>query len=184
MAEKDDIIVWRNKLKAGKNLPLRIFFDNNFIADEQTPLNYIKWDDDNGIIYVFRIPSPTDTVMPSNENIGFQVFSAHYTLIQYLELANIPMEHIDDVFNSIGITNETFKKNIKNMYKEALDPKRFVLPRADINAIAGYPVDSEKDDYYYGKRMSESFKETRDHARLNQYIADEKNKKKDDSDGS
>ena len=173
MADKADVIKWRDTLKAGLNLPLRIDFDNNYHADESIPLNYVKWDDTNGIIYIFRLSNLTDTTHPTNKQQFISVFSRLYDYIQYMEVAKLPLSKLDDLFNSIESSgspfNGQFKDNIKHAFELALHTDRFDLSHNEINAMTGFKVENEKDNYYAGK-FDESFKETREHARHNEYI--------------
>ena len=94
-----EIIDWRTSLKGGRNIPLRIIFDNQFNVDESSVFTYVKWDDNNGIIYIFRLPNFSDSTNPNNVPNAFQVFSAPYDKIWYL-VATTPMQFIDDVFKS------------------------------------------------------------------------------------
>ena len=174
---KAAIIQWRDTIKCGKNIPLRIIFDNNYTVDENTPLTYVKWDDASGIIYIFRLSNLTDTTTPSNRDQTISVFSAPYELIWYLEIAKLPLEMLDDVFNAIGTLSPQFKENIKYAFTEAIHPDRWRLDHSDINATAGFDVMDTKDEYYRGK-FAEPFKETREHARHNEFI---KNKNKQDN---
>ena len=179
-----EIIDWRTSLKGGKNIPLRIIFDNQFNVDESSVFTYVKWDDNNGIIYIFRLPNFSDSTNPNNIPNAFQVFSAPYDKIWYL-VATTPMQFIDDVFESIEangcVFREGFKEYIKTGLTEAMHPNRWRMEHADINAISGFKATDESTMYYMGK-FPEPFKETREHAEYNQWIKDQKNKEQNNTD--
>jgi hypothetical protein len=175
---KEQIIAWRTSLKGGKNLPLRIIFDNQFNFDESLPLNYIKWDDDKGIIYIFRLTNMSDTIYPGNNPNTVSVFSAPYDKIWYMTLA-IPLEVLDDVFDSIGSISDDFKEYIKYGLTEALHPDRWRMEHADINAMVGAKATHDDVAYYMG-RFPEPFKETRPHAMHNEWIKQQKENNQDD----
>ena len=176
--DKAGVIKWRDTLKCGKNYPLRIMFDNNYQADESIPLNYIKWDDNNGIIYVFRLTNLTDSRNPSNKGQYMSVWSAPYDLVWYLELSPFKVDKLDTLFesmesNGVVFNNPQFKENIKYAFTEATHPGRWRLDNTDLNNLTGSTVADTRDEYYRG-RFVENFKETRDHALLNEYIAKKK----------
>ena len=179
MLETADVISWRSKLKAGKNLPLRIYLDNNYLIDENIPLNYIKWDDDNGLLYVFRLSNLTDTTTPSNRDQIISVFSAPYNEIKFMEMAKMPLGLLDELFDSIGMDNAQFRENIKYAFKEALHPDRWRLDHTDVNNMTGFQVMDIADEYFRG-RFSEPFKETRPQAARNEFIASQ-NKAQEDN---
>ena len=173
-----EIISWRESLRGGKNLPLRIIFDNQFNFDESLTFNFIKWDDANGIVYTFSLPNPADLTSPGNQPNFVKVFSAPYDKIWYIE-SIVPMDLLDDVFKSIEDNGCTAfaagaKERIKRVLSEAIDPKRWGLEPEDINSIHGYRIMDDNVEYYRS-RFPENFKETRDHALHNQYVKDSQN---------
>ena len=71
---KDVVISTRTALKAGHNLPIKVYSDNNFvIIDESLPLNFTKWDDENGVLYSFRLTSFDQSRMPTNSDNSISV---------------------------------------------------------------------------------------------------------------
>jgi hypothetical protein len=76
--EISEVVRVRDKLKAGKDIPVRIIADNMQIINEQN--DYVIWDDTNGIITVIR---PNAERHINKKDISILCFD--YTSIQYLE---------------------------------------------------------------------------------------------------
>lgn len=154
--ENEQVISLRDTLKANKNLPLRIFIDNSFqIIDESNKFQFTKWDDDNGILYSFKMVHLNMDKSPNNNHQAISLFAVPYEMIQAMEICYLPISDIDDVIESIkdgGCTfSDEFKKLIIHTYTEVLAPDRITLSPSDINSILGPGAVNDKDDYYYGK---------------------------------
>ena len=172
--ENSDIISLRDTLKAGKNLPLRIFIDNAFqIIDESNKFQFTKWDDTNGILYSFKMVHLNMDRCPNNKHQSISLFAVPYEIIQAMEISTLPISDIGTVIDSIkdnGCTfSDEFKKAIIHTYTEVLAPDRITLTPSDINSILGPNVVNDKDDYYYGKYV-ESDKETQRYREHNKYV--------------
>lgn len=176
---KDVVISTRTALKAGHNLPLKVYSDNNFaIIDESLPLNFTKWDDANGILYSFRLASFDQSRMPTNSDNAISVVAVSYDFIQVMEVAPMPLKFFNELVSTIkasgvAFSNE-FRDQIRYNFEEALHKDRWRLAPNDINAMTGTTVMDDSDHYYAGK-FNESFKETRTYAKRNEEIDAEKN---------
>ena len=171
---KETVISIRNALKAGKNLPLKVYADNDFIiVDESNAAQFTKWDDTNGVLYTFRLMSFDQSRTPNNSDNAISVGAILYEFIQAMEVAPMPLKNFDDLMGSMaaeGINMSTeFKDHIKHVFTELLHKDRWKLSPSDINAIHGANLRTKEDQYYAG-HFSENFKETRDHAIHNQKI--------------
>ena len=169
--DKERVIELRNKLKAGKNLPLIVYIDNAFrIIDEANVLQFTKWDDDNGYLYVYGL---TDNNMGRPDiGDGVSLFAVDYESIQSMEVPRMDISCLEDSIDSIGCIGDEFKKRIVNGIKSALNPNLVNYTRADINK-AMMLADNNKAiddsvDYYTGK-YPQPFKETRMMAEHNKY---------------
>lgn len=176
---KEVVISTRTALKAGHNLPVKVYSDNNFvIIDESLPLNFTKWDDENGVLYSFRLSSFDQSRMPTNVENAISVVAIDYNNIQVMEVAPMPLEFFDELIGTIkdsGVTfSDTFKEQIFYNFTEALHKDRWRLAPNDINAMTGAPVVDDSDHYYAG-RFTEAFKETREYAKRNEEIKAAKN---------
>ena len=81
--ERDAVISLREKLKAGKNLPVTVFIDNMFeTINEASMYQFTKWDDENAILYSFRLINPVFDKIPSNREQAIRVFAVDYECIQ------------------------------------------------------------------------------------------------------
>ena len=168
------VVVLRDSLKGDKNLPLLIHSETgNAVISESNLMSFTKWDDDNGILYSFRLKNLTNTQNPSNLSNEIEVIGVPYDHISTIETAHMELKHLDGVFGSMeahGITfKEGFKDQIKYVFKEALHPNRWGLDHSELNAMHGFEALNTKDEYYRG-RFAESFKETRDTAERNAWV--------------
>ena len=81
---KQEVITLRNTLKAGKNIPVQVFIDNAFICvDESNITQFTLWDDDNGLLFSFRLPTTeVEDYGTSNkaENVSVYAFNYGITL--------------------------------------------------------------------------------------------------------
>jgi len=172
--EKDKLIKMRTALKAGKNIPVRVFLDNNNgVIDETNKLQFTKWDDDNGIIYVYRLLSPQLMQSPQNSEGELTCFAYDYECIQGMEIARLPLSLLGESIDSLGCISAQYKEHIISMFTEALDPNRVNMYPTDINKMMGI-IDGHKsindDDSYYEGKFTEPFKETLSVRERNKYI--------------
>ena len=153
--EKADVIKMRTALKGGKNLPLLIHINNLYaVIDERNTFEFTVWDDDNELLYLFRLVGMVQETIPSNKSEAISVFCTHYDTIEAMELPQLPLETLDDVVGTIEATGKTFKDGfkelIKNTYETILKGNYADLTHGDINKLIGSKL-NDKDDYYNGK---------------------------------
>ena len=170
---KESVIAMRNSLKGNKNIPVRVYADNDFIiVDEAVPVSFTKWDDVNGVLYVFRLATPEHSRIASNQK-AISVGAVLYEFIQAMEVSPLPLSKFDDVISSMqdnGITfNNNFDKQIKYVFEQILRNDRVDLTNEEVNELIGSKVKDWSDDYYNGK-FTEPFKETRPQASRNEYV--------------
>lgn len=167
--EKSQVIEIRDKLKAGKNLPILVYIDNlPKNIDESNVLQFTKWDDENGILYSYSLTDPIMEKSPSNIGGGITLFATGYENIQSMEVSRIPINMLGDSIDSLGCIGEEFKKRIIEVFTSILDPNIDKLDYSNINNLVGQKVFNTNDDYYAGK-YTESFAETRLMAQHNEY---------------
>lgn len=158
--DKQTVIKIRDALKAGKNLPLLILVDNAFRSiDESKQMQFVKWDDTNGILYNYALTNAIHDRATNNEEATLSVYATDYEQIQALEVTRLPQDLISESIDSINqaganVSAES-KSNIIKMFKEALNPN----PQN---------IDNDPNGYYTG-RYKEPFKETRLMAARNEY---------------
>ena len=186
LSNKEVIIKMRTALKAGRNLPLRVYADNTFvIVDEAAEAAFTKWDDDNGIVYYFRLQNPFDSKgAGAAYSQCISVSAIKYEFIQAMEVAPMPIKHIDEIFNSIDSQTENckfkdkFKEQIKYVFNKYLSSDNIPMGSMVRNAYLGAKVHPEMDDYYSGY-MYEARKETGSlndrNAELKKYLESQKN---------
>lgn len=182
--EINEVILMRDTLKAGKNIPVRVLLDNlHTVIDESNPSQFTKWDDDNGILYSFRLVDMQGDTCPSNVQNAISVFAVHYASIQAMELPVLPYSGIDTIFSSMeatGVTmSDNFKKRIKDTFAMMLETGRAVMTHEDFNKVSGSNLDTS-DDYYAG-RYKQPFKETRLMASRNEYVDSLKEAEKEET---
>lgn len=167
--EKSQVIEIRNKLKAGKNLPVVVYIDNlPKIIDESNILQFTKWDDENAILYNYSLTDPVLEKSPSNIGAGITLFATGYENIQSMEVSRIPVNELANSIDSLGCISAEFKERIIKVFEYVLDPNLDSLSYSDINEIIGQRVLNNNDDYYEGK-FTESFAETIGMAKHNEY---------------
>lgn len=164
--EKDLLIKIRTTLKAGKDLPIKVFIDNNFcIFDESAPLQFTIWDDDNEILYSFRLPHAYDYNLPSNSKEKVvNVTATSYEQIQYMTLASTGIKNIPDIINAIRANGKDiaaeYEQIIIDTFKLINNSNKPEVSYADINkTIKSNDALPIGDDYYAG-RFTENFQET------------------------
>lgn len=165
---KEVVIAMRDALKAGKNLPLKVYCDNvHIMIDESAEFMFTLWDDDNGVVYVFRLMDLAHTRIPNNKlEQSISVGAIKYEFIQAMEVAPMPMKSFDDICSTIRsssndmiFTNE-FQEHIKKVFTRALnDNGQADLTNSAKNAVHGLRLTSQRDQWNLGIR-SEPFKET------------------------
>jgi hypothetical protein len=175
----DEVVSLRGVLKAGKNLPVRVMVNNSFvIIDESNPSQFTKWDDDNGILYSFRLVDMQGDISPSNTQKAISMYICKYEYIEALELPFLPLSNIDDVFTEmekVGTTmSDEFKTRIKTTYETLLRTDMADLRHRDFNKLTGSNLDTT--DEYYNGRFKQPFKETRMMASRNEYVDSLKSK--------
>jgi len=170
---KAQVIAMRNTLRGGdKNFPLRAFVcDNVTIIDETNITQITKWDDDNGVIYSFRLLSPTIADVPNNLRKEISITAVPYENIQAIEAIRVPVKDLDTIFDAIGSAiSATEGANIKKLFDFLLSNDLTVITPTTLRAaLGGNTVVAGHDDYYNGK-FGENFKETRPKAELNAYV--------------
>ena len=177
MSNFESVIKMRDGLKGGKNLPVKVYSDNNFvIVDESAAFNYTKWDDENGILYVFRLSDFHQSRVAGNWEEAISVAAINYEFIQVMEVAPMPLKYLDNIVESIkanGVPfSDEFKESIRYTFESALHKDRWRLSPDDVNNIHGVPVKGkDEDDYYHGK-FAEPFKETVRYRDRNQQVED------------
>lgn len=165
--EKSTVIKLRDELKCGKNIPLRILINNSFtVIDESHTMQFTKWDDENGIVYSFRLVDINSTDHnPSDKENAIAVFAVSYSTIEALEAPVFPLSELDTLFDKLSSGGCTFGAGftdlIKHTYEYALHPDRYRLSPTDMTNMLGKEAVSDKDDYYnHPGKFTESFKET------------------------
>lgn len=169
-----EVIELRNKLKAGNNWPLVVRIDNAFrIIDESNSCQFTKWDDANGILYVYSLADPTTATSPRNTGNTISLFAVPYENIQSMETV-IHLKDLGTSIDSIGCISNEWKDRIIRLFTKILHPDLVNLSRSDINKatglVDGYKALDDSDDYYEG-RYTQSFAETRRMAEHNAYAA-------------
>lgn len=170
---KAQAIAMRDTLRGGeKNFPLRVFVcDNVTVIDETSVTQITKWDDTNGVIYSFRLVSPTIADVPNNLRKEISITAVPYENIQAIEAIRVPVKDLDTIFTAIGAAvSATEAANIKKLFDFLLSNDLTVITPTTLRAaLGGNTVVAGSDDYYNGK-FGENFKETRPKAELNAYV--------------
>ena len=180
---KEEVISIRNTLRGGDNrFALRVFIaDNITVVDESAIATSTKWDDENGFIYLFRLPSPAISDIPNNRDKKISITVIPYSNIQGIEAIMIPLDKLDSVTDNISCLTEDNVKNLKSIFNRLLTSDLTELTPSNVSRISGgYTPSAGRDDYYDG-RFGENFKETRPKAELNAYV-DSLNDATDDTD--
>ena len=177
--DKDQVIKLRTILKAGKNLPLMIYSDNNYNPiNESAYGQYTIWDDVNGIAYVFKGINGLYDSSLSDASKAISLCAIPYEHIQCMEIAVLKMSDIGLVIDSIKDSGRNISDEVKNhiikIFETMYDKDAKDIPYSKINDIIGVGLNTD-DDYYNGK-MKESFQETRRYAELNK-LAEKEAKK-------
>lgn len=179
---KEILVKMRDTLKAGKNLPLRIFVNNNHrVIDESSVYEFVKWDDDNEILYVYSLTDMQSATCPSNKGGELSLFALHYEFIEGLEVARLPYKELENSINSlvniggVKFTDNT-KQHILDMFKAALSTTTANMYPEYINKAMGIHDGNKAvndNDSYYNNRYREAFKETRYPVQCNNNIKKE-----------
>jgi hypothetical protein len=170
--QKEEVITLRNTLKTVENFPLRVFIDNgNTIVDESLKTQFTKWDDNNGILYSFRLIGMQEDSAPNNREQAISLIAIDYDTIQAMEISRLPVGKIAACIDGLnksgaGIGDE-FKNLIVSTFTKLLTTDRSSLSPSDMNRIISSSTlqsdapdaVNEKDDYYAGK-FTESHQET------------------------
>ena len=165
--EKDQVIKLRDDLKCGKNLPLRIYIDNSFtIIDESNTFHFTKWDDENAVLYSFRLIDINGSDHnPSDKQNSISFFAVPYEMIQAMMIPVLPLTELDSLFDSLSSGgcpfSDDFKKLIKHTYERALHPATYTMDSSMITSMLGDGAVNDKDDYYaHPGKFTEPFRET------------------------
>lgn len=173
--EKDTVIKLRNALKCGKNLPIRVLINNSFtIIDENHKLQFTKWDDENGLLYSFRLVDPASDRYPNNKNKMISFFVVSYNTIEAIEVPLLPLSELDNICDSLESINcpeisADFRGLMKNTFNDILSDDRVNLYPSDINTLLGPNSVNDKDDYYNSK-YTENYQETKRYKKYNDDI--------------
>lgn len=166
--EVAQVIKMRNTLKCEKNLPLRIFLDNNHrTIDERSVLQFTKWDDSNGILYVYHITDMQSMADPSNGDGEITLFAISYEYIQGMELSRLPLSMLSTTLDSLKANGaeikEPYRQGIIDMFTKALDKNLVYMTHTNINEAMrvrdGQKALNDNEDYYEGK-FTQNFSET------------------------
>ena len=165
---KEVVIAMRDALKAGKNLPLKVYCDNvHIMIDESAEFMFTLWDDDNGVVYVFRLMDLQHTRIPNNKlEQSISVGAVKYEFIQAMEVAPMPLKFFDDICGTLRssstdmVFTDEFQEHIKKVFTRALDDSKSAdLLNSTKNAVHGLRLTSQRDQWNTGRR-AEPFKET------------------------
>jgi hypothetical protein len=168
--EKEEIIKLRNTLKTTGNLPLRIYPDNGLtVIDESLKTQFTIWDDNNGILYSFRLIGMQEDSAPNNNEKCIDCIAFSYEWIQAMEIVRLPLDKIegtiDGIISSGATVSDNFKKTIIQVFEELLNFNQGSLTPTLLNEILlrnnpdmPKPV-SDNDDYLNGK-FTQSWQET------------------------
>ena len=146
--------------------------------NEASMYQFTKWDDENAILYSFRLINPVFDKIPSNREQAIRVFAVDYECIQCMELSTLRLADLGDVVDSIGGIDPKAKAGMINAFNKLLDPNRFEINNKDYNEIYGSNLDTS-DDYYDGK-MSQSEAETRRYKEHNKLVEEKIEEEKKD----
>ena len=174
---KEVVIAMRNALKANCNWPVKVYADNNWvIVDESNKAAFTKWDDENGLLYYFRLVDPIHNNIHQSTKPVVSVAAIKYEFIQAMEVAPFPCDKLDDLFSSIETASNNvstfsseFKEKIKHVMSVYQDSNLVELYPDLINAIHGTNVVKTDNDYYAG-RMGYPKKETTYVTRYNKEV--------------
>lgn len=101
---KNAVVLVRDTLHGKSNQPVIARLDNeHFTIDESKTGQFILWDDDNEIVYVFSLPRANNDLYYSNKQKAIQVFATEYALIQSIERALVPLGNGETDADEIGL---------------------------------------------------------------------------------
>lgn len=172
--EPDKVIRMRNALKAGMNLPVKVLINNTYtIIDEGAVGQFTKWDDENGILYSYRLTDMQSDTSPSNVSQTVSLVAIEYNAVEGMEVSALPYKYLSKSIDSLTSQGATiadeFKNRIISVFGQLLRTDMYDLTHEDINKIVGYDALNTNDDYYAG-RFKESFQETRPMDERNKYV--------------
>ena len=182
--EKSIVIKLRDTLKQGKNLPLLVLVDNAFMnVNEADTARFTKWDDENGILYHWLLPTPH--MQESYRMDTVTLYALSYEYIQGMQVVNVPVKYLGDGIDAIKASgcdiSDKFKDLIINTYKNLTDPTDVPCSPVDYNnLISANRLDpeapnavNEVNDYYYNKTFNQDINVTRRTREYNESIKDE-----------
>ena len=135
--DKEAVIKLRDTLKQGKNLPLNVFIDNAFMnINEADTTRFTKWDDENGILYQWMLPTPH--MQENHRQQAVTVFAVSYDYIEAMQISLLPVSKLEsciDTINDSGSTpiSDDFKNLIINSYKKLTDPNNIIEDPTEFN---------------------------------------------------
>lgn len=152
---KQEVITLRNTLKAGKNIPIQVFIDNAFICvDESNITQFTLWDDDNGLLFSFRLPTTeVEDYGTSNKAENVSVYAFNYDQIQGMAVNPLRLEDLPLMLNSISKIrpiSDNMKDYMITTYNKILKENYAELTHEDWNKLYGSYLNTEE-DYYKGK---------------------------------
>ena len=153
---KEQVISIRKTLQAGKNLPVRVYLDNAFSwIDEANILQFTLWDDDNELVYAFRLPPLEHGDYANSDNGGqnISLYVATYEQIQGMEVCPLPISYLPDVLDSINETrpiSKDMREHILTVYNKILKENRVDPTHEFYNNLLGSHLDTNE-NYYEGK---------------------------------
>lgn len=151
---KEEVIKLRTALKGNRNLPLMIHIDSTHtIINESLTTQFTLWDDDNEVLYAFKLVDMQIDTCPSNVGNAISVIVVDYTSIQAIEVPVLPLKYVPDIIEGIKATGRDVSDDMKNLiintYDKLLNVNRSDLSHEEFNNLLDSKLNS-KDDYYNG----------------------------------
>ena len=175
---KNQVILIRDGLKAGKNIPLRVSIDNAFnIIDESMKFEFTKWDDDNEVLYHIRLADPASNTFAMDKMAQCTVFAVPYEFIQAIEAPRVFVQDkenrgdLADILNALNIFSDDFKNLILHTYGYIKDKNvAHITPIMTNDLLSNKEFQDDlqdsavnvSDDYVYtsGQQFVQNYKET------------------------
>ena len=175
---KNQVVMIRDGLKAGKNIPLRISIDNAFdIIDESMKFEFVKWDDSNEVLYHIRLADPASNTFAMDKMAQVTVFAVSYEFIQAIEAPRVFVQDkvgrgdLADILDSLSVFGDDFKNLILHTYGYIRDKNVAHITPIMVNDLLGNKAFQDNlkdnavnasDDYVYtdGQQFVQNYKET------------------------
>lgn len=143
--EKSTIISLRKKLKMGKNLPLRIRTDENYVYDESN--SFVMWDDTNSLLWMVHHNQYRET----NVSCPVEILAVDYDRILNISVAlnSEDAKILGADLAAAGLTNPEFIKKYINDLIDMTKVNMYVDPNSEdfdesIVKKTNYPFDGPK----------------------------------------